>query len=103
MAACDVTTLTSDSGEGFPNSVAESIACGVPCIATDIGDSSNIVSNFVPIVPAKNPKALALAWESTLKRDRIKQNKIAVEMRQSIIERFSYETIANRTLEGLTR
>ncbi|MEC9293662.1 MAG: glycosyltransferase [Chloroflexota bacterium] len=103
MAACDITTLTSDSGEGFPNSVAESTACGIPCIATDIGDSSDIVSNFVPVVPPKNPKALALAWESTLNRDKTKQRQIALEMRQSIIDRFSYDTIAKQTLDALIR
>lgn len=103
MTACDLTTLTSDSGEGFPNSVAESTACGIPCVSTDIGDSSNIVSNFVPVVPPKNPGALALAWESTLNRDPVKQGQIALEMRQSIIDRFSCDTIATQTLEALTQ
>ena len=102
MAACDLTTLTSDSGEGFPNSIAESIACGIPCVSTDIGDSANIIANFAPVVPAKNPEALALAWETTLNRDSIKQGQIALEMRQSIIARFSCDTIASRTLEALT-
>jgi len=102
MAACDLTTLTSDSGEGFPNSVAESIACGIPCVSTDIGDSANIVSNFAPVVPAKNPQALALAWESILSSDSINQSQIALEMRQSIADRFSCNTIASRTLEALT-
>ena len=102
MVACDITTLASDSGEGFPNSVAESIACGIPCVSTDIGDSASIVSNFAPVVPAKKPEALALAWETTLNRDSIKQGQIALEMRQSIIARFSCDTIASRTLEALT-
>lgn len=102
MAACDLTTLTSDNGEGFPNSVAESISCGVPCVPTDIGDSANIVSNFAPVVPAKNAQALALAWESILSRDSIKQNQLSLEMRQSIIDRFSCNTIALRTLKALT-
>ena len=102
MAACDLTTLTSNNGEGFPNSVAESISCGVPCVPTDIGDSANIVSHFAPVVPAKNAQALALAWESILSRDSIQQNQLAIEMRQSIIDRFSCNTIALRTLKALT-
>ena len=101
MAACDLTTLTSDNGEGFPNSVAESIACGIPCVPTDVGDSANIVSNFGPVVPRKNPQALALAWERNLSRYSIKQSQIAIEMRQSIIDRFSCDTIGSRTLEAL--
>jgi len=103
MAACDITTLTSDSGEGFPNSVAESIACGVPCVATDIGDSSNIVSNFISVVPPKNPLALANAWETALDRDRVEHGINATKMRQSIIDRFSCRTVATLTVETIDR
>ena len=103
MAACDITTLTSDSGEGFPNSVAESIACGVPCIATDIGDSANIVSNFTSVVPPKDPQALASEWETVLNQSSIEQSQSIIKMRQSIIDRFSCKAIAERTLKALTR
>ena len=103
MAACDITTLTSDSGEGFPNSVAESVSCGVPCIATDIGDSANIVSNFTSVVPPKNPQALATEWDTVLNQSSIEQSQSTIKMRQSIIDRFSCEVIAERTLKALTR
>ena len=101
MAACDITTLTSDSGEGFPNAVAESAACGVLCVATDIGDTSNIVSDVIAIVPAKNPNCLANAWKSALELDPVDKDHITAKMRQTIIENFSCETIANLTLKTL--
>jgi len=101
MAACDITTLTSDSGEGFPNSIAESIACGVPCVATDVGDSSNIVSNFISVVPPKNPLALAVEWEKLLNRDPNEQGMNAMKMRQSIIDRFSCDAIVDLTIQTL--
>jgi len=101
IAACDITTLTSDSGEGFPNSVAESIACGVPCVTTDIGDSANIVSNFTSVVPPKNPQALATEWETVLNQSSIEQNQSKMKMRRSIIDRFSCDTVANLVIETL--
>ena len=101
MVACNITTLTSDSGEGFPNVVAESAACGVICVATDIGDTSTIISDGIAVVPAKNPNYLANAWKSALELDPIDQGHITAKIRQSITEQFSCETIVNLTLNTL--
>ncbi len=101
MAACDVTTLTSNNGEGFPNCVAESMACGVPCIPTDIGDSSNIVRNFVQVIPPNNPEVLAKAWEATLDQDQAKKRQLSIQIRESIIERFSSSNIAETVITDL--
>jgi glycosyltransferase involved in cell wall biosynthesis len=39
MAALDIATSFSAS-EGFQNTISEAMACGVPCVVTDAGDSS---------------------------------------------------------------
>ena len=61
MAALDVLVSASGWAEGFSNSIGESMACGLPCIVTDVGDSAEIVGETGIVVPTGDASALTEA------------------------------------------
>ena len=86
--------------EGFPNTVLEAGAMGLPSIVTDINGSREIIENEKNglIVPAKDADALYVAMErmltDTAVRSTMKQN-----ARQMIESRFEKNFVQSCLIE----
>lgn len=95
-AALDVCTLSSAYGEAFPMVLGEAMACGVPCVATDVGDSALLIGNAGMVVAPRDARALATAWASLLRTSAEERAQLASSARQRIESHFSLAAIAGR-------
>jgi glycosyltransferase involved in cell wall biosynthesis len=95
--ALDLLCLPSSYGEAFPNVIAEAMACGVPCVGTDVGDTSLIIGDQGLIVPPKQPASLSEAWHKLLSAS---INPSAI--RQRILDNFTLSASGN-AYRGLYR
>jgi glycosyltransferase involved in cell wall biosynthesis len=99
LNALDIAALCSYS-EGFPNAVGEAMACGIPCVGTDVGDTRHLIGATGYVVPPRDPQALTEAWRKLL--DRAERQRLGVAARVRMVENFSLERLAERTLVELS-
>jgi glycosyltransferase involved in cell wall biosynthesis len=98
--AFDVMSLSSRS-EGFPNVIAEAMACGVPCVVTDVGDCRQVVGNAGIIVAPGNAAEMAEKWKEMLDTLPHRGEAMARACRERIVASFSSTTLAARTQSAL--
>lgn len=95
-SALDVLCLSS-IGEGFPNAVAEAMACGVPCVATDVGDVRWLIGEHGVVVPPGDPAALARGLLQCLNG----RHSGTDEIRTRIVNNFSLVALCDAVEEKL--
>jgi glycosyltransferase involved in cell wall biosynthesis len=69
------------------------MACGVPCVATDVGDSRDIVGELGVIVPPRDPEALAHGLETLIDRE---PGSMAEQVRARVVANYSLERMRSR-------
>lgn len=93
LAAGDLIVLPSAFGEGFSNAIAEGMACGLPAVATEVGDARRIVGETGLIVPPRDPKALATAIRRLLDEPAEARAARGQAARRRIVEAFSLDRL----------
>jgi glycosyltransferase involved in cell wall biosynthesis len=93
-AALDLATSSSAYGEAFSNVVGEAMACGVPCVVTDVGDSAYLVAETGKVVPPRDPASLAEAWLALLSLPAQERAALGKAARQRIQDHFSLPAVA---------
>lgn len=113
MNALDVGTLSSAFGEAFPLAIGEAMACGVPCVVTDLGDCAFLVGDTGRVVRTHDPHALAGAWEELVKLGPDGRRQLGLAARTRIATRFEfyrmaaqykevYRALGDATAEGIS-
>lgn len=98
LAGLDLFCLSSVS-ESFPNVVGEAMACGVPCVVTNVGETGEIVGDTGVVVPARDPRALADGLVKLLKEDAQSRRRRGERARNRIVARYSMDIVLDRYLE----
>ena len=93
-------SCNSSKTEGTSNSIAEAMACGVPCVVTDVGDSRHIVGDCGVVVAPGNPDALAEGFSRMAQLLR-EQPEIRARARERIQLEFGVNLLVERTSEAL--
>jgi glycosyltransferase involved in cell wall biosynthesis len=95
MTALDIATCSSYS-EGFPNVVGEAMACGVPCVVTNVGDTPRIVGGAGVVVPPKDPGAIADGWRRVIAMGTEGRQPLGQAARKRIEENYSLECVVRQ-------
>ncbi|WP_296509644.1 glycosyltransferase [Rhodoferax sp.] len=95
-SALDMECSTSAFGEGFSNAIGEAMACGVPCVVTDVGDSARIVMDVGEVLAPRDSAALTRALERLLIRIK-NEPRLGERARERIQCEFSLEQMVLRT------
>ena len=87
--------VSSSSGEGFPNVVGEAMACGIPCIVTDVGESRAIVGDAGWVVRPGNTSELTHAIKTAIGLPSHLREKLGERARKHIGRVYSIASISD--------
>lgn len=96
--AFDVLALCS-AREGFPNVVAEGMACGIPAVVTDVGACAEIIGEHGELVSDADSQAFADATARLLARC---SPTLSANCREHVLSSYTLAQVARRTADVFT-
>jgi glycosyltransferase involved in cell wall biosynthesis len=96
LAGLDVCALSSARSEGFPNVVGEALACGVPCVVTDTGDTAEVLGGAGAVVPPGDAIAFAAAVRGLLDAPAATRARLGLEGRARVTREYAIGVVAER-------
>jgi glycosyltransferase involved in cell wall biosynthesis len=101
-AALDIACSSSIFGEAFQNVIGEAMSCGVPVVATDVGDAAYIIGETGVVVRPSDFEALADGIEKLLVMSIEHRRALGALARRRVEEFFSLSEVCRR-YEGAYR
>ena len=95
MASLDL-LASSSFGEAFPNVLGEAMACNVPCVVTDVGDSAEIVGDTGRVVAPGDMPSLARHLIDLLQLPKEELGQQGIRARQRICARYDITDVTRR-------
>lgn len=85
--------------EGMPNALLEAMACGLPCVATRVSGSEDIITDGINglLVEPEEPVELAQALRRMIEDQNLAQ-RLAQEARATVLRDYQLSVIAKRCL-----
>jgi len=99
LPGLDLYVLSSAWGEACSLATAEAMACGVPAVVTDVGDSAWLVGSSGVVVKPGEPEALAAGMRTLLTMDADRRRELGARARRRIVEEFSLSLYVRRHLD----
>jgi len=88
--------VLSSKSEAFPNVIAEAMACGKPCVATDVGDARIIVGDTGIVVAPSNSYELAQGIKKMVLLGKADIKKLGFKARRQIEGHYSLSVMIDK-------
>lgn len=98
LPGLDAFMLSSAWGEAFPLSVAEAMACGVPVVATNVGDCSWLIGDRDLVTAPSDPLGQATALRRVFALQPDERRQLGLRGRTRVRDNFSLRAYTERHL-----